>query len=256
MRNSLVSPITKLSSLLAILLASGGVIVQVSPSLGQNSLPSCPEPQPNEYLLLVLTQTRETQEQVQRNFSDRTLTSVCRYVGGDIVTRVSGFTRFEVADSWAQYIHDNTGLLAVVVKPGQSQPAPIPRNPGSTVVVPPPNPRTPRQINSSTAPPSIPSQPGTTGNSNVNVVYNPRPLGNGYAVLVDYFSNPEIAYQLKSRLGKDIGLASYFSRPYLLVTYTDNAAEANSAARNLSNQGFSAAVVDSNRVTLLTSTIQ
>lgn len=81
--------------------------------------------------------------------------------------------------------------------------------------------------------------------------YNPQPLGEGYAVLVDYFNQPEVAGKLKQFLGNDVGLVSYGTRPYLLVVYTTNESKANSTLRRLSDRGFLSMVVDSRRVTLL-----
>lgn len=81
--------------------------------------------------------------------------------------------------------------------------------------------------------------------------YNPQPLGEGYAVLVDYFNQPEVAGKLKQLLGSDVGLVSYGKRPYLLVVYTNDQSKANSTLRRLSDRGFLSMVVDSRRVTLL-----
>ncbi|AFZ18941.1 hypothetical protein Mic7113_3202 [Allocoleopsis franciscana PCC 7113] len=81
--------------------------------------------------------------------------------------------------------------------------------------------------------------------------YNPQPLGEGYAVLVDYFNQPEVAGKLKQLLGSDVGLVSYGTRPYLLVVYTNDQSKANSTLRRLSDRGFLSMVVDSRRVTLL-----
>lgn len=81
--------------------------------------------------------------------------------------------------------------------------------------------------------------------------YNPQPLGEGYAVLVDYSNQPEVAGKLKQLLGSDVGLVSYGKRPYLLVVYTNDQSKANSTLRRLSDRGFLSMVVDSRRVTLL-----
>jgi len=81
--------------------------------------------------------------------------------------------------------------------------------------------------------------------------YNPQPLGDGYAVLVDYFNQPEVASQVKQFIGEDIGLVSYGQRHYLLAVYTTNQTVANSVLQQLSDRGFWSLVVDSRRVTLL-----
>jgi hypothetical protein len=94
------------------------------------------------------------------------------------------------------------------------------------------------------------SSPSTTSSS-----YNPQPLGNGYAVLVDYFNQPAMAVKLKQLLGQDVGLVSYAQRPYLLALYTTDPNQANLTLRQLSDSGFWSMIVDSRRVTLLKSVV-
>lgn len=174
----------------------------------QPSMSPCQAPQSNEYLLLVRTQTQESQEQLQRSLPANTKFTVCRYLE-DTVTRISGFKRVEDANDWARYVKEIVGLSAYVLRPSAT-----------------------------TVSTNIPS-------------YNPQPLGEGYAVLVDYFNQPEVAEKLKQLLGNDVGLVSYGKRPYLLVAYTTNESNANSTLRRLSDRGFWSMVVDSRRVTLL-----
>ncbi len=78
--------------------------------------------------------------------------------------------------------------------------------------------------------------------------YNPDPLGEGYAVLVDFFNRPNVATQLRTATGQDVGLASYGGRPYLLVSHTTDEGDANELLRDLSDRGFWVLVVDSRRV--------
>jgi hypothetical protein len=80
-------------------------------------------------------------------------------------------------------------------------------------------------------------------------------LGAGYAVLVDFFSQPELALQVRQLAGREIGLASYGQRPYLLAVYTADPAIANATLQSLTDRGFWAMVVDSRRVTVLRQTI-
>lgn len=129
----------------------------------------------------------------------------------DTVTRIAGFRRIEDAQSWALYVQDIVGLSAFVVKPATAR---------------------------------------VTSNS-PSLAYNPKPLGDGYAVLVDYFNQPEVAAQIKQIVGNDVGLVSYGQRPYLLAVYTNSQRKASSILRELSDRGFSSLVVDSRRVTLL-----
>lgn len=81
--------------------------------------------------------------------------------------------------------------------------------------------------------------------------YNPKLLGAGYAVLVDYFNRPETATQVRQVLGTDVGLVSYGQRPYLLAIYSDDQKKVNSTLQKLSDRGFFAMLVDSRKVILL-----
>ncbi|MFP4006461.1 MAG: hypothetical protein ACLFV6_00435 [Spirulinaceae cyanobacterium] len=171
----------------------------------------CAPPQPGEYILLVLTETEASQRLLQRSLPENTPTTVCRYLG-DSVTRVGGFQTLAVADNWGRFSREIVGLYAVVVESaGATTPPPLSQS----------------------------------------VTYAPRPLGEGYAVLVDFFNQPEIAAEVQQTVGQNVGLASYFSRPYLLALYTPDEAIANRTLRQLSDRGFGAVMVDSRQVILL-----
>ncbi|MDB9313038.1 hypothetical protein PN462_07985 [Spirulina sp. CS-785/01] len=88
------------------------------------------------------------------------------------------------------------------------------------------------------------------------ISYNPQPLSRGYAVLVNYFNNPQIAQQVETTIDQEVGLVVYFGRPYLLATYTDNVETASGILQELSDRGFSAMMVNSERVILLTPQVQ
>lgn len=195
-----------------VLLALASFAGRADSSIAQQTISPCQPPQGNEYLLLVLSETRESQQQIQRTLPPNTPTTVCQYFE-DTVTRISGFRKVEDAKDWARYVNEIVGLSAFVVRPASAMPS----------------------TNSQT--------------------YNPQPLGEGYAVLVDYFNQPEVAFQIKQLLARDIGLVSYAKRPYLLAVYTTNQREANSVLRKLSDRGFWSMVVDSRRVTLLRSVV-
>jgi hypothetical protein len=79
----------------------------------------------------------------------------------------------------------------------------------------------------------------------------PQPLGQGYAVLVDYFNRPETVKQVQQVIGGDIGFVSYGQRPYLLAVFTTNSKEAQNTLQTLSERGFYAQMVDARRVVLL-----
>ncbi|MCD8485171.1 MAG: hypothetical protein LRZ84_00045 [Desertifilum sp.] len=85
--------------------------------------------------------------------------------------------------------------------------------------------------------------------------YNPQPLGTGFAVLVDYFNQPELATQVQQVLGGTVGLASYGQRPFLLAVHTTNQQDANDILQALSDRGFWAMIVDSRKVVLLNASV-
>lgn len=196
----------------SVLLVIIGLMSFADSCLAQPIVSPCQPPQPNEYLLLVLSKSWESQEHLQRTLPANTQTTFCQY-SEDKVTRISGFRNLEDANSWARYVKEIVGLSAYVVRPTQ---ATLPTN---------------------------------------SLAYNPQPLSEGYAVLVDYLNQPEIAVQVKQLLGRDVGLVSFGQRPYLIAAYTTNQREANSILRKLSDRGFWSMVVDSRRVTLLRSVI-
>lgn len=80
-----------------------------------------------------------------------------------------------------------------------------------------------------------------------------KPLGAGYAVLVEYFNRPETATQVQQFLGTDVGLTSYAQRPYLLALHTSDQNQATETLKRLSDRGFYALLVDSRQVTLVPS---
>lgn len=88
-----------------------------------------------------------------------------------------------------------------------------------------------------------------------SIAFAPKPLGTGYAVLVDYFNRPETAVAVRSLLGVNIGLAAYGQRPYLVALHTPDATKATATLQRLSDRGFYAIVVDSRKVMLLTSKV-
>ncbi|MGB3513256.1 MAG: hypothetical protein WBA93_29385 [Microcoleaceae cyanobacterium] len=184
------------------------------------AIENCQPPLSDEYLLVVVTEAQEAQDIVKRSLPPDITIFVCRYLN-QIVSTVQGFDDQEVASDWARYVQDIVGLSAYVVRP------------------------------SNEAPPSnrpLPAPP--------EIGFNPQPLGTGYAVLVDYSNQPEIALQLERSLGRNVGLVAYGQKPFLLVTYTQNRRAATSSMFNLSDRGFLAVVVDSSRVTLISPRIK
>ncbi len=207
------------------------------PPAAQTSYTACQPPNAGEYLLLVVSQTLESQEQVRQTLPPHTSAIVCNYLN-DVVTRVSGFTTAETANAWAKYMKESVGLSAVVARPPElAVTAPI-----------------------ASRKPASPSVAATTGvrspaPASQGQAYNPQVLGAGYAVLVDYFSRPALALQVQQLVGKEIGLVSYRQRPYLLAVQTTDQNLANSTLQALTDRGLWAMVVDSRRVTLLRQSI-
>ncbi|MEG5140068.1 MULTISPECIES: hypothetical protein [unclassified Microcoleus] len=199
-----------------------------------NAQSSCEPPLSDEYLLLIVTKTPEQQERAKRSFPGNTDNTVCRYIN-DTVTRVGGFRDSQIASDWVKYIKDIVGLQAYVVRsPAASLPQNLP------------------VYNPQPAPGSEPIANPQTG----NLAFNPQALGPGYAVLVDYFNQPELAAQVKQALGTQVGLASYGQRPFLFVAYTTDQNAATAAVKALSDRGFWPMLVDSRRVTVISPAVR
>ncbi|MEB3339723.1 hypothetical protein [Okeania sp.] len=184
------------------------------------AIDDCQSPGSGEYLLVIVTTTPENQDIVRRTLPPDIIINVCRYISLT-VSSIRGFDDKDVASDWAKYVQDIVGLPAYVVKPSQETK--------------PPN-------NRLAAPPEI--------------GFNPEPLGSGYAVLVDYNNQPEIALQLERSLGRNLGLVAYGQKPFLLVTYTKKHKTATNSMFNLSDRGFLVFIVDSSKVTLISPKIQ
>ena len=235
---ALLSPVL-LTGMMTIVASATAQVPPAPPLLetpsAQANYADCQPPSPGEYLLLVVSKTAESQEQVRRTVPPNTTVTVCHYLS-DVVTRVGGFTTADTANAWAKYMQESIGLSAFVARPSEvaAQPAPT-----STQISP-----APTTTKTGRSPAQTPQVQPARG-------YNPQVLGGGYAVLVDYFSKPELATQVQQLVGKEIGLVSYRQRPFLLAVHTNDQSVANSTLQALTDRGFWAMVVDSRRVTLL-----
>jgi hypothetical protein len=205
---------------------------------------ACQPPAPAEYLLLVVTRTPDSQMQVQQLLPPNTSVIFCNYLD-EPVTRVGGFRTVERANAWARYIKETTGLAAYVARPAET----------STATRPPD--ATPSPLPPSTSPkPPATTPPSASSTTNTDLAYSPKPLGSGYAVLVDYANQPEVAPKVQQAIAAtEVGLVSYEQRPYLLALHTSDSAGANETLRTLKNRGFTATLVDSRRVVLLKSAV-
>lgn len=201
----------------ALLLAIAGLINTTISVNAQQKIPVCQPPNPGEYLLLVITPTGDYQRQLRNALPNEISTTTCQYLT-DTVSRIGGFNRIEDANRWARYINNIVGLSAIIT----------------------------------TRPAEVAQQAATVP----TVSYNPQPLGQGYAVLVDYFNRPEIANSVQQVVGGNVGFASYGQRPYLLATHTTNQQQAYNTLQRLNERGFFAILVDSRKVVLLRSAVR
>ncbi len=199
-------------------LTAAGLISSITSVTAQQNLPVCQPPSPGEYLLLVVSPTVNSQKQLRSALPNEIQPTTCQYLS-DTVTRIGGFSRIDDANRWARYINSIVGLSAIITT-----------RPAGNVT-------------------QAPTPPQTTS-------FNPQVLGDGYAVLVDYFNKPELANSLQQVVGGNIGFVSYGQRPYLLATYTGNKQEAYNTLQRLNERGFFAVLVDGNRVMLLRSSVR
>ncbi|MUG91097.1 hypothetical protein F7734_00705 [Scytonema sp. UIC 10036] len=203
----------------SLLLAFSGLIAGVDAAIAQSqNLPICQSPGAGEYLLLVISPTSSNQNQLRSALPGELKTITCRYLKDTVVTRIGGFRNIDDANRWARYISTVVGLSAIIT--------------------------------------TRPADGAPSRNDNQSVSYKPQQLGEGYAVLVDYYNRPEVANQVQEVVGRDVGFATYGQRPYLLAVYTSNQKDAYTTLQKLSEQGFSAVLVDSRKVLLLRSAVR
>jgi hypothetical protein len=241
-------------SLLGSATVTVAILVAGSETLATN-ISICQPPAASEYLLLVVSRTQENQVQVQKLLPPSASIAVCTYLN-DTVTRIGGFRTMDRANAWARYITETTGLAAYVVRPAEVPSTTIPPTSQLSTASPSPTASPLPNPSPSSTPPIQPTNPATKPSGTAFSSYNPKTLGAGYAVLVDYFNQPELASKVKQALGKEIGLVAYGQRPYLLARYTTDQSEANSILQTLSDRGFWATVVDSRRVILLRQSVE
>lgn len=185
-------------------------------------IPACQPPQSGEYLLFIRPHSAEDQQKLVSILPTSIFVSECQYLE-DRILKIGGFDSLTSVTNWGRYAIEIGGLEAIAIQSNPNQPNPI--------------------------------QPTNNLNSTLQT-YNPQPLGQGYAVLVDYFNRPEFANQLQQALAKPVGLVSFGQRPFLLALQTTNQGEAKDLLKSLSDRGFSALMVDSRQVILLRSQLQ
>jgi hypothetical protein len=221
------------------------VAASASPAV---DFPPCPPPAANEYLLLVRGESEAQRTRVQDLLPANSTVLVCSYLD-DTVVRAGGFSSLENANAWAQYMTEVEGLQAFVARPA------TPTEQAGT----PPFPAT----ESGSAPAAATPTPanGTGGNGSPTTVaaaagaFNPRALGTGFAVLVDYQNRPETAVEIQRSIGQAVGLAVFRQRPYLLIAHSPNLEGAASTLAVLSSKSIPGFIVDSQGVMMLTNAI-
>jgi len=205
-----------------LLLSVVPLISNINPGIAQQNLTNCQPPSVEEYLLLVVSPTTENQKQLRSALPTELKTVICKY-NNQTVTRIGGFRKIDDANRWARYIQNIVGLSAIITT--RSVPQAVRTTPVQKV-------------------------------PNVKITYNPKILGEGYAILVDYFNRPEMVSSLQKSVGGDVGFVSYGQRPYLLAVYTTNQKEAYNTLKKLSESGFVAILADSRKVVLLRSNVR
>ena len=219
----------KLQTLSSVLLLTvTPLISNINPVIAQQNLTNCQPPNAGEYLLLVVSPTTENQKQLRSALPTELKTVTCKY-NNQTVTRIGGFKNIDDANRWARYIQNIVGLSAIITTRATQQ-APQ---------------QAPQQVQQTT--PKVP---------NSKITYNPKILGEGYAILVDYFNRPEMVSSLQKSVEGNVGFVSYGQRPYLLAVYTTNQKEAYNTLQKLSESGFVAILADGRKVVLLRSTVR
>ncbi|MBD3880557.1 hypothetical protein IFO70_02175 [Phormidium tenue FACHB-886] len=215
----------------------------VKPAIAQ-ALPACQPPRENQFLLLVVDPQANAQTQLQQLLPSNAILTACDYLSRSVV-RVEGFSSAEIANAWAKYVGDRTGLQAFIARPAGAEAPAQPANSSSR----------PSATNTSSG--NNRSGNNATGSTNpaAPTAYNPQPMGTGYAVLVNYANRPEVAAEVSETISRSVGLVSYNQRPYLLALQTTDQAAAAAILKTLNDRGFTAEIVDSRQVMLLTPTV-
>ncbi|MEM6449045.1 MAG: hypothetical protein AAF703_01895 [Cyanobacteria bacterium P01_D01_bin.105] len=179
-------------------------------------LPACPPPATQEYLLLVRGKDAAARNEIAAILPEESSVLVCQYLGEPVV-RAGRFNSLESANAWATYMTTVAEYESFVLRPANSQ---------------------------------VVERAGTLESG----LYQPRRLSPGYAVLVEYGSDPEVAISI-GQITRPVGLAVYQQRHYLLAAHTSDAAEAAGVLQRLSNAQQPALLVDAEAVVQLSATV-
>jgi hypothetical protein len=226
-QNRLFRSFTVLSGLFTLGLASQ--------SLGLAAeFPPCPPPAANEYLLLVRGESEAERTRIQNLLPSNSTVMVCSYLE-DTVVRGGGFTNLETANAWAQYMTEVEQLQAFVARPatGTSEES------------------VPVSNENSASPPSGAIAADESDSEEQTSAFSPRNLGTGYAVLVNYQNQPEVALAVQEQVGQAVGLAVYRQLPYLLIAHSSDIEGAESTLRVLAERQIPGFIVNSREVVML-----
>ncbi|PSN15968.1 hypothetical protein C7271_20510 [filamentous cyanobacterium CCP5] len=227
--------------------AAGGAIASLivlgvgSPKPGLAAdFPPCPPPAANEYLLLVRGESTEDRTRIQDLLPSSSTVLVCNYLD-DTVVRGGGFTDLETANAWAQYMTEVEQLQAFVARPAVAPATPATPQPPAAAT-----PAPPQETSTAASPESTPEPTAR---------FDPRSLGSGFTVLVNYQDQPDIALAVQEQVGQAIGLAVYRQRPYLLIAHSSNIEGAATTLQVLAQRNISGFIVNGQEVVMLTPAI-
>lgn len=195
------------------------------------TLPPCAPPASDEHLVLVDQSTPEELEQLKTVLPDGSTTTICQYLD-DTVIRVGGFANEEVATAWAEYLSTTLEVQTAIVRPATAFTLPD----GTEEAAP-------------------PDSDGPIEEAAAYPDYDPQLLGEGYAILVNYADQTDIAIAVQEELGESVGLAVYAQEPYLMALYSDDFKDSGKILRQLLDANFDALMVDSRQVILMTPVI-
>ncbi|EDX84945.1 hypothetical protein S7335_2644 [Synechococcus sp. PCC 7335] len=245
----------------------------------QSDPPVCPPPGDQEYLLLVRGEDEAERSDIASILPVESSVIICRYLD-EVLVRAGGFTQLETVNAWASYMSSEADYESFVIRPGDqindqtvasgsTSPETVPETTTAPVIE--TEPETEPETESETAPEAtapIETEPETAPEATVSPeatetqsaaapitpTFEPTRLETGYAVLVDYSSNPEIAETL-SQLVSSVGLAVYQQRPYLLASYSESEDTAATTLQELSNAQLAAVVVDAQEVVQISKSV-
>jgi hypothetical protein len=252
-----INSVGRFTTLTIVMILTAPLIRGISPAFSEKVITTCQPPKTGEYLLLVVSPTTGTQQQLRKALPSDLKTVNCKYLN-ETVTRIGGFKKMDDAKRWARYVNDVVGLSAIVTtRPATVSSATVP-----TITRKPPVASAPagtalaaKTVTKTTIHKTNLTSTVVPPRSSQKVSYHPRVLGDGYAVLVDYFNRPELVNTVQQVVEGNVGFVAYGQRPYLLAVYTTNQKEANNTLQKLNERGLFANLVDSRKVVLLRSVV-